>query len=231
MKYCLYLLLGICFAACGGTGSPEKKSPAEIERDNIAMIQEAAAFVQNGDIIVRTGRDFTSDRIREMAHSDNTYSHAGVAFIDSTGIHIYNIVPKEKNNLQEMRVESLDTFCNPVHNKGFGIARFALSPAEVDSFRNFFIAQYKKNTTFDFYFDLGNDTAMYCSEMIKKGLERTTHNRINIVPDTVRNVLKIAALSKFFKLPKERFVNLPVIPVDKIYANDSCKMVKQYVFN
>src|SRR6185312_8879755 len=45
-------------------------------------IQLYKKLVKTGDIILRTGRDFTSETMRQLSSTDKTYSHCGIASIE-----------------------------------------------------------------------------------------------------------------------------------------------------
>src|SRR5205085_3574355 len=45
-------------------------------------IQQAKHLVGQGDMILRTGNDFTSESLRRLSTKDKTYSHCGIASIE-----------------------------------------------------------------------------------------------------------------------------------------------------
>ena len=90
-------------------------------------------LIQNGDLILRTGRDFTSEIMRQLSTKDKTYSHCGIASIEHDSVFVYHSIGGEWNPDQKLRRDPFEIFCNPFENRGFGIFRYKLRPIENDT--------------------------------------------------------------------------------------------------
>ena len=77
---------------------------------------------------MRTGRDFTSETMRQLSLKDKTYSHCGIASIEHDSVFVYHSIGGEWNPDQKLRRDPFEIFCNPFENRGFGIFRYKLSP-------------------------------------------------------------------------------------------------------
>lgn len=225
-------------AACNG-----KNEAAPVEDDNLglkdatqkreanlAMIAEAKRVIKDGDLILRTGNDYSSEQIKLFSKKDKTYSHGGIAFYDSGDIYVYHIVPDYFHVKDKVRKEKLDSFCNPAQNLSFGVARYALDSTEVDVFHQYLDKQYKKKIPFDVVFNLKSNDSMYCSEMIKKGLALATKNRIVIPTDHFTDRSKYKMISQYFKVPEKRFAGMEFIPIDLLFVNPDCQVLKRFVY-
>ena len=49
-------------------------------KEALDSIESAKKWIQNGDLICRTGFDFVSQSIQNFNSTDKTYSHSGLAF-------------------------------------------------------------------------------------------------------------------------------------------------------
>ena len=197
---------------------------------NDSMIKDAAARIKNGDLILRTGTDYSSDQVKLMSKTDKTYSHGGIAVIDSGTIYVYHVEPDYHYINDKVRKEKLDSFCNPAHNYGFAIARYTLTESESKEFVRYLDKQYQKKIPFDMGFDLKTDDKMYCSEMIKKGLALSTNHKIIIATDRMNDKSKYKLIKQYFKLKEKDFVNREIIPIDHLFINPNCSVIKRYVF-
>ena len=179
--------------------------------EDFKMIANAKRYVKQGDLILRTGRDFTSDIMRRMSLTDKTYSHCGIASFENDTLFVYHAIGGEWNPDQKLRRDPFEFFCNPFENRGFGIFRYDLNGTEQQKLftviRNF----YNKGITFDMQFDLSTEDRMYCSEFAYKAIEAATGNKIKIPTDTLHSIKFVA--------------------VDNLFINPFCRQVKRIKFD
>src|SRR5664279_3877987 len=100
---------------------PGKDSVAEEQKIRAALdsIFLDEKLVKQGDLVVRTGIDFTSETMRDFCEKDKTYSHCGIASIEHDSIFVYHSIGGEWNPNQKLRRDPFDVFCNPFENRGF----------------------------------------------------------------------------------------------------------------
>lgn len=159
------------------------------------LIDSVKNLVRSNDLILRTGKDFTSTLLRNLSQSDKTYSHCGIAKWENGKLFVYHIIGGEANPDGRIRKDSFAFFCNPYENSGFGVYRYSLSQSQVkQAFRRLqnFIDQ---DVRFDFSFDLHTDSLMYCSELVYKMLDTAANN---FIPLTVANNKKFVALDNLY---------------------------------
>lgn len=141
-----------------------------------AKIDSAKPLIQDGDLILRTGNDFTSESLRGLNQRDKTYSHCGIASIEHDSIFVYHALGGEWNPDQKIRRDPIEFFAEPYSNRGIAIYRFALSAPQVktllDTVRNLHAA----GIMFDMKFDLATDDRMYCAEFVSKSYSRGTQH-------------------------------------------------------
>jgi hypothetical protein len=174
-------------------------------------IYKNAAAVKQGDLIMRTGRDFTSEAMRQLSLKDKTYSHCGIASIEHDSIFVYHSIGGEWTPDQKLRRDPFDVFCNPFENRGFGIFRYNLTAKENSDLLNIVQNFYKEAIMFDMKFDLSSNERMYCSEFVYKSIEEAYQNRISLPTTTINHIKFIAP--------------------DNLYINPKCVEIKRVIFN
>jgi len=172
---CLFFIL-----SCN---QPEKKIEKAIYPVSIeisAKINSLKECVHNGDIITRTGNDFTSENLRLMNIRDKTYSHCGIAFVENDTTFVYHAIGGDFNPNQTLKKEMFETFVNPHENRGFGIYRFNQTKKENLQLKWLCNEYYNIKLPFDMKFDLKTDDKMYCAEFVGKTLELASDQNLKI---------------------------------------------------
>jgi hypothetical protein len=174
-------------------------------------IYQYESLVKTGDLVVRTGKDFTSETMRLLSKNDKTYSHCGVASIEHDSLFVYHSIGGEWNPDQKLRRDPFEIFCNPYENRGFGIFRYNMSASGNINFVKIVRKLYDRKIMFDMRFDLTSDDRMYCSEFVYKAVEQATDYKI-VLPTTTINNAKFIAL-------------------DNLFINNFCKEIKRVKFD
>ena len=194
------------------------------------QIEEARILLKDGDLLVRNGNDLTSQFIKNFSKKDKNYSHSGLVFFKGDKPLVYHILASGGSAASELFADSLEAFCDPRHNSAFALYRYDLNAAELEKLRAAVFNWYDKGVKFDSMFNLKTDDRMYCSEMIKKGLEQSTNNRITMA--TVRPTKNDAVLAATrLPLSVEAMQQLDIVPIDHLYMNPNCRLVQRYEFH
>ncbi len=202
------------------------RDPKERLAEWWTKVYEAKKKFNNGDLITRAGSDVISASLQNFNKQDKTYSHSGLAFLESGEIYVYHTIAGDNNPGDRMIREPFDSFCNPEKKSGLGIFRYDINNQEIDSLHSYIKDHFKNGMAFDKLFDLKDDSTMYCAEIITKGLKRSTNNRV-IIPTTVVKNLRVkdpAFRGKVFKI-------FEYIAVDNLYMNSHCKEIARVQFN
>lgn len=225
------------FAAACGNHSPAPEAdtgnfidiPA-IRNDNDSMVAAIKLQLQPGDLLLRRGTDFSSEQVRDMSKEDKSYSHGGIAVLDSGQWKVYHVEPDFYYVRDKVRKEPLDSFLNSAHNSEFALGRYQLDSLERLQFLDYLEVQYRKGVAFDMSFDLKTDDKMYCSEMIRKGLLNASSGRIQIEIQRLNDKRKYKIIKQYFKVPEKRFANMEIIPIDRLYLNPACTLLNRSTF-
>jgi hypothetical protein len=165
-------------------------------------IRKYRSFVKPGDLIVRTGNDFTSESLRNFCETDQTYSHCGIASIENDSVFVYHALGGEWNPDQKLRRDPFEFFCDPIGNRGFGIFRFKMDRDQITALDSIARSWYRKGIMFDMKFDLVSDDRMYCAEFVSKAIARGSKDSI--------------------KFQTTRIDKFEFIGVDNLFLNKSC---------
>ncbi len=124
--------------------------------------------IRNGDLITRTGNDFTSESLRSLNQKDQTFSHCGIASIENDSVFVYHALGGDYNPDQKIKREYFKYFADPENNKGFGIYRFAIEAKTKQRLISIAHEYYQRGIMFDMDFDLESEDRMYCAEFVYK---------------------------------------------------------------
>lgn len=229
----LAVLMNLLLIAC--TDAPEIKSKATIQAEkyqhNLALIAEASKLIETGDLILRAGVDFASEQAKGFSLEDKSYSHAGIAIVQpDSSIQIVHIIPDHYYIKDKVRIESIDSFANPLDNKGIAIARYHLNTAQKEKFIAYLQQQYQQKVSFDLNFDLESNDKMYCSEMISKGLAIASNDSLKTELVKFNDRTKLKMIKMYYGWGEDKVINKVIIPIDRLYMNHFCTLVKRYPF-
>ncbi|MFN8243604.1 MAG: hypothetical protein U0X40_06070 [Ferruginibacter sp.] len=188
--------------------------------DSVAAVQRAErsfsqlssiqSQVKSGDLITRTGSDFTSDGLRGLNQRDQTYSHCGIASLENDSLFVYHSLGGEWNPDQRIRRDPFAVFANPNSNRGIGIFRFPLTVAEQETLMGTVQSFYQAGIMFDMKFDLASNDHMYCAEFVYKSYLLGTHGRLAF---TISHIGRFA-----------------FVGVDDLFLEPSCRLQQKLVY-
>ncbi|HTN47383.1 MAG TPA: hypothetical protein VL098_13620 [Flavipsychrobacter sp.] len=135
------------------------------------LCDSAARLIHTGDLVLRLGNDFTSYSLAQFNQSDKTYSHCGIASVDSAGaVFIYHAIGGEYNPDQKIKKEPAEKWFSSEHNFALGVARFDLDSNQIRKLMATIWQYYDEGRKFDLEFDMSTDDRLYCAEMIYKAV-------------------------------------------------------------
>lgn len=175
---CLILLTGYLVLTTGCKPTPTLAPLIFTKQDSLNQrllykkafinIRNVKKYIQSGDVVTRTGNDFTSESLRLLNQRNKTYSHCGIASIEKDSLFIYHALGGEWNPDEKLRKDSWEVFAEPFSNSGIGIFETKLSEADKKSLVLITKAYHRSGLMFDMKFDLSTDDRMYCAEFIYK---------------------------------------------------------------
>jgi hypothetical protein len=223
MRYFKYFIAvfftGIGLSACHN--HPEVQSFTISVQDSIqhagqikralTAIDSAAALLQPGDLVLRTGNDFTSESLRSLNRRDQTYSHCGIANIENGQVVVYHALGGDFNPDQKIRRDPLAYFADPETNRGIGIYHFNLDEKDTRCVLKTAGMLYQMGIPFDMGFDLQSNDRMYCAEFVYKTFRLGTKEKLKFNTSHIGDF---------------RFVG-----VDDLFLQPDCSLKKRISFN
>lgn len=148
------------------------------QRINHALLRiaEIQKLAKPGDLITRTGNDFTSESLRILNRRNSTFSHCGIISIENDTVFVYHALGGEFNPDQRICRDPLWLFANPYENRGIGLFRFRLPEQQILPAIDTAKAWRNAGVTFDMDFDLKTNNKMYCAEFVAKAYTAGTNN-------------------------------------------------------
>lgn len=144
----------------------------------IEHIGQLSKEIKTGDLVTRTGNDFTSQSLRKLCQRDQTYSHCGIASIENDSLFIYHAMGGEWNPDEKLRRDPWPLFAEPYSNNGVGLFRFDMADTTINKLIQVVQDFYRAGLTFDMKFDLTTDNKMYCAEFIYKSYLKASDQKI-----------------------------------------------------
>lgn len=167
--------------------SIQKEEALQKKRTSLKLIHQLKPVIQTGDMITRTGNDFTSYCFRQFCQTDKTYSHCGIASIENDSLFVYHSLGGEFNPDQKILREPFEKFVASYSNNGFAIFHADISPTETKRLMEVVQVNYDKGIPFDMEFDLETDDKLYCSEFAAKMYQKAKKNDSLFTPSVIGN--------------------------------------------
>jgi hypothetical protein len=142
----------------------------------MAFFHEALSKIRDGDLVVRCGRDFTSNALCKLNRRNNQYSHCGLVRIEENNPFVYHAMGGEFNPDQALMREAFVDFVNPEHEIRFALFRLDSSQVNMKAILEQLEKDYQHKLAFDMAFDLNTTDRMYCSEWVAHCLSKGHSN-------------------------------------------------------
>ena len=176
----IYFIIIILLSSCNNESNIHNIQPAQRDIDSrqtakriqlaLLQIDSLQSIVRTGDLILRTGNDFTSESLRSLNQRNQDYSHCGIASIEHDSIFVYHALGGDFNPDQKIRRDPLKVFGDPSTNRRIAVYHYLLSDSALDNIATTAKLFYKMGIMFDMKFDLASNDRMYCAEFVYKTL-------------------------------------------------------------
>ena len=164
---CLFLLACLsCNRA--KTITPKLATNPSVKLENNIALSKLITLVKTGDIITRTGNDFTSQSLKTLNRKDKTFSHCGIASIENDSLFVYHAIGGEYNPNQCITKDYILNYAMPNYNNAIGVYRFALNTTQLNALLKQAKYYFNKKIVFDMDFNLASNNKMYCTEYVFK---------------------------------------------------------------
>lgn len=126
--------------------------------------------IRIGDVILRHEGGMTSQIFATIASEEKIFSHIGIIYIahgDTTVLHCEAIETGEINSLRN------ESFCNFINEADtFSIYKLNVTDSLSGKVAEQAHAMYINGAKFDYSFDAGTDSLLYCTEYVAKAINQ-----------------------------------------------------------
>ena len=130
------------------------------------------SHVRSGDVILRREGGMTSQIFATIASEEKIFSHVGIIYIDHGDTTVLHCEAIETGEASSLRNES---FCNFISEADtFSIYQLNVSDSLSSKVAEQAHAMYIAGAKFDYSFDAGTDSLLYCTEYVAKAINRAT---------------------------------------------------------
>ena len=181
-----------------------------IIKSALVKVQQLKSQVITGDLVTRTGNDFTSETLRNLNQRNNTFSHCGIASIENDSLFVYHALGGDFNPDQKIVRDRFEDFAEPYNNKGIAIFRFTLPKSTATGFAQNARELFKKGIMFDMDFSLKTKDRMYCAEYVYDCFTEASHARLSFNHSFIRD--------------------FEFIGVDDLFLHPECRQLVEIVY-
>ncbi|RQO31015.1 hypothetical protein DBR32_09920 [Taibaiella sp. KBW10] len=144
---------------------------------NIRYIDMGMDILENGYLIVISGKDTKSELFSSVNRKDKTYAYAGLVFIENNYPFVYTIALPTTTSKGGLVRDSFENYVGAKNVTGFGIYKFPVSNMQVLAMQKIIRSYYQKGVAYDNNYQLSTDEAMYPSEFVFKVMTQATKNK------------------------------------------------------
>ncbi len=138
------------------------------------MLKQTMQIIQPGDLIFTRGQGFFSHYFAKMSVHDQRFSHVGFIVEDSFhSMGVRHALADEITAQGSVQTSTLYQFL--ADSQEWAIYRLRFSPSQRQNMINFSLLLEKKQTPFDYHFDLTDQgKAVYCTELVWYSVKQAT---------------------------------------------------------
>lgn len=195
-------------AACTESKGTEKKVLPRMRQQIIP--DSLLKTLQQGDLVLRRGRDVTSYMISQTGIEDKTYSHCGLVQIEKGVPVVYHFISGIDRTRCGLMRDAAATFFSIDQNNIVGVKRYVINEEQKKRQSTLIGAYYKQAKAFDMDFDVTDAGKLYCSEFVYRVMNEVMQDGSFIMP---------AAKNGF-----------SYIPIDRLYTNGKAGEIWQMHF-
>lgn len=168
-------------------------------------ITVSADILREGDIVFRRGQGVRSRAVVEMDRY-GMYSHVGIVVSSDSGLMIIHAVPDEavKGQPDYIKMDRPDEFFSEKRSCRGCILRISdpdsIEVAEISA--RYALKKYTERIKFDHDYNLGDTTAMYCTELVWLAY---LHSGIDITAGHRSEISNLPIFSGTYILPSDIF--------------------------
>jgi len=151
--------------------------------------------IQDGDIILRNGFGWISDKI--SAHLNETFniSHCGIIRKKETSLQVLHSESSSILSNEGVQLQNLDDFTKTSKKNSIIILRLKkITSSQIKKMDQLIDLYVKQDIKFDYKFDSKDSIKMFCTELVWNIYKNATHTKIFIGKNNKPNLLQFNSL-------------------------------------
>jgi len=141
--------------------------------------------LNNGDLIFRKGRSLESFAVC-LADDEKDFSHVGLVVFHNGEPFIIHAVPDELEGVEDLiKLERVEAFLSSEKASAFAVYRPEFKTEIRNQASEIALQFYESKYTFDYAYDMGTESKLYCTELIFKAFREAGVELSGIHPSTV----------------------------------------------
>ena len=172
---------------------------------NKTLADTAVLQLQHADVVLRMGNGVFSQMLAAFNQRNKSWSHAGIVLVEHGYPFVYHCSGGENDSVPCIRRDSAIRFFSPVYNMGAAVVRYPFSDSVKARLAATVHAYRRSRPVFDTRFDLGTDSALYCTEFVWKTITRAVADT-TWLPTTTTGSRHFAGTDDLFLNPHARMV-------------------------
>lgn len=155
-----------------------KWNPENTKRVNYPISNEEKGLLLDGDIVMRKGYGFVSDKIVQFSKTPFEVSHCGMIRKKGDSIFVMHSVSSSLSEIDGMQMHSLERFLSESEPNTFIAMRYQAPPEILASLSDASYQYVLLKKPFDHGFDRSDTTTFYCTEVFEHVFKRVTQNNL-----------------------------------------------------
>ncbi|MEI6410993.1 MAG: YiiX/YebB-like N1pC/P60 family cysteine hydrolase [Bacteroidota bacterium] len=175
--------------------------------EQVAVTTPDLSFTQSGDLIYRFGDGFFSGFFRDFSTREKLYSHVGIILRpeNSDSVFVMHAEASELTGIGNVRRDPASIFLKGVDE--WAVYRVQATENQRREIASLAFLYHQKNVPFDSHFDTEDSTAIYCTELVARCVNK--------------------ALGRFLIKPGVTRSGKQFIAIDDTYLIDEIKLIKK----
>jgi len=152
-----------------------KWNPENTKRVTYKISNEEKGLLLDGDVVMRKGYGFVSDKIVQFSKTPFEVSHCGMIKKIGDSLFVMHSVSSSLSDIDGMQIHTLDRFLSESMPNSFIAMRYHANPEICSALSDASYQYVLLKKPFDHSFDRTDTTAYYCTEVFEHVFTQVTH--------------------------------------------------------
>lgn len=142
-------------------------------------------ILKNGDLVLRRGKSIESFAVY-VFDKNRDYSHIGIVAVENNQPYIIHIVPDKPNTVRKDLPQEFLSNENASH---YLVLRSNFSQSVLNNVSSTALQFYTDKLVFDNNYNIQNDSALYCTELVLKAFKKNNITFPDMLPQSLKLII------------------------------------------